>query len=467
MSGQSPEPWPLWLTEDIEKLAIWIVGYDSSPTLWRGHSMARVDRANNVLARLLAEERLQKGDIAFVVHSFGGLVFEQMLRVANERAPSEPQVADLLRRISRVTFLGTPHRGADLATWAGRIRLLARPSNATRGLERNDPDLRDLNQFYRGFASRTGIDTQSLVETRPVRWFGMVVQPDSADVGLPSTPIPIDADHFEIASPPSRTSDVYIHVRNQLKKSLRGRKTVIADVDALDRLTRDTSDNSAALARIEESLSSGLPKSAIPSFLVDAETEKRIMKIRRVRFFAHSTHLLDAAQLAQDLIDGQLAGTSDDLKTDALAWCARLLLSKPDRADGLRVLDEARRVKRTEALSITEALLDSYNNDTPEALRKLSLIDSNEARTASFIVAVNAKDQRNGLDWFRRAGLSTSNISSDGKFFLLRKQLDNAMWPEALAVIVAQRASVNRREEPEEVSRERLRFVCDDAREMT
>lgn len=132
MSGQPPESWPLWLTEDVEKLAIWIVEYDSSPTLWRGPSMARVDRANNILARLLAEHRLKKGDIAFVVHSFGGLVFEQMLRVANERAPSEPQVADLLKRISRVTFLGTPHRGADLATWGGRIRLLTRPSIASR-----------------------------------------------------------------------------------------------------------------------------------------------------------------------------------------------------------------------------------------------------------------------------------------------------------------------------------------------
>jgi pimeloyl-ACP methyl ester carboxylesterase len=269
MSGQPPEPWPLWLTEDIENLAIWIVGYESSPTLWRGHSMARVDRANNVLARLLAEERLRKGDIAFVAHSFGGLVFEQMLRLANERAPSEPSVADLLKRISSVTFLGTPHRGADLATWAGRISLLARPSNAARGLERNDPDLRDLNQFYRGYASRTGIDTQSLIETRSVRWFGMIVQPDSADVGLPSAPIPVDADHFEIAAPPSRTSDVYVHVRDQLRKPVRSRKTVIADVNVLEGIAKDTADTSTALARIEERLSSremGTPIAQYPAF---------------------------------------------------------------------------------------------------------------------------------------------------------------------------------------------------------
>lgn len=436
MSGEPPEPWPLWLAQDVQNLAIWVVGYDASPTLWRGHSMARVDRANNVLARLLAEERLRSGDVAVVAHSFGGLVFEQMLRTANERAPSEPAVADLLRRISRVTFLGTPHRGADLATWAGRLRLLARPSNAARGLERNDPDLRDLNQFYRGYASRTGIDTQSLVETRPVRWFGMIVKPDSADVGLPSAPIPVDADHFDIAAPPSRASDVYVHVRDQLRKPVRSHKTVIADFNVLQGIAEDAANSSTALARIEERLSNhgmGPLTAAVPGFLVDAETNKRAARVRRIRFFERSSHLEEATDLAQSLMDGPLAATSAEIKADALAWCARVLLAKPDKQEANRALDAARHIKRTEAVLIAEALLDSYNDRASEALRKLSLINSNDARAASFVVVINAKDKPDALDWFYRAGLSTSNISSDGKFFLLKKQLDSEMWPEALS----------------------------------
>ncbi len=280
MSGKPPELWPLWLSGDIDRLGIWSVEYDSAPTLWRGHSMARVDRANNVLARLLAESRLRKGDVAFVAHSFGGLVFEQILRVANERSPAEPEVAEFLRRVSRVTFLGTPHRGADLATWGGVLGLVTRLSDAARGLERNDPDLRDLNQFYRAYASHHYIDTQSLVETRPIPLLGMIVKPDSADIGLPSTAIPVDADHFEIACPPSRSSEVYVHVRDQLKKQLSSRKIIVADVDALQVIAKGTDTNSATLARIEEHLSSNreiaLTKASIPSDLVDAETSKRL-----------------------------------------------------------------------------------------------------------------------------------------------------------------------------------------------
>ena len=90
--------------------------------------MPLVDRAYNILPLLLAEERLAQGDIAFVAHSFGGLILEQILRVAQDRSDGEPKVAAFVQRISRIAFLGTPHRGADLATWAGMFRSLFRLS---------------------------------------------------------------------------------------------------------------------------------------------------------------------------------------------------------------------------------------------------------------------------------------------------------------------------------------------------
>src|SRR6185369_13720123 len=71
-SGKRPELWPQWLAQDIPGLGVWSIEHDSAPTQWRGHSMPLVDRASNVLALLLGESRLRQGDIAFVVHSFGG-----------------------------------------------------------------------------------------------------------------------------------------------------------------------------------------------------------------------------------------------------------------------------------------------------------------------------------------------------------------------------------------------------------
>lgn len=61
-SGNPQELWPLWVASDIDNVAVWSVEYSSAPTRWRGHSMARADRAANVLALLLTEDRLKTGD---------------------------------------------------------------------------------------------------------------------------------------------------------------------------------------------------------------------------------------------------------------------------------------------------------------------------------------------------------------------------------------------------------------------
>lgn len=437
-SGLPPELWPLWLSNDIEKLGIWSVEYESAPTRWRGNSMARSDRANNVLALLLSEERLKQGDISFVVHSFGGLVFEHLLRLANERASSDLCVANFVKRISRVTFLGTPHHGADLASLGGKLRLIARPSLAATGLERNDPDLRDLNQFYRNYAAQSGIETQSLIETRPIRWLGMVVKPDSADVGLPSAPIPVDADHFGIASPESRESEIYIHVCNHLRGLDRRRRTLISDPVSLDHIARDISTNTATLERIEQLLSPIVPvepaRTQIPSSLVDAETKKRLLRLRRMRFFVGSTHLEEASRLAHELLQGELSATSTTKKSDALAWCARLLFAKTDRTEALQILEQANKLARTEDVSIAEALQDSYEDNTSAALSKLALLDSDEAHTASFIVVVNAKHKSDALDWLHKVGLSASSVTSDGKFFIMKTQFGAGKWSDVLDV---------------------------------
>lgn len=150
-SSTPPEAWPLWLKDDLHNVAIWQVRYDAAHSNWKGAAMALPDRGENVLAALGAERRLQTGNISFVTHSFGGLVVKQVLRSMQRKASQDASIANLLRHTRRVAFLGTPHAGADLATWSGKFRLIFRPSESA-ALERNDPNLRDLNLWYRGYS---------------------------------------------------------------------------------------------------------------------------------------------------------------------------------------------------------------------------------------------------------------------------------------------------------------------------
>jgi len=428
-SGRPPELWPLWLEADIENLCIWSVEYDSAPTRWRGYAMPLVDRATNVLASFLTEGRLKQGYICFVTHSFGGLVIKELLRIASDRSSAEQDVKELVSRVSRIAFLGTPHLGADLATWARRFRWLSRPSTVTERVVRNDEYLRSLNLWYRRYATDNGIGTLTLIETRRT-CFGRVVKPDSADPGLPSNPIPVDADHFGLASPESRESEVYRLVREFIKQpvtTLQPRNVVpLATLDAIPPVLERIALQLSATAISEGTLQN------IPTALVDAEAEKRILRLRKMRFFYGSDHVEQASRLAHALLHGELSATSPVLKASILAWCARLLLKRPVPAEVLVLLDSARELARTEEVSIAEAFLDFYQDNAPEALGKLARLDTPLAHTASMFIVANTRTVVECLDWLRDAGLALSDLDADGKSIIIKKQLDAGKWQDAL-----------------------------------
>ena len=250
--------------------------------------MHLVDRANNCLPLLLSEPALKGGEIAFVTHSFGGLITAQMLQVAHVRATSESDVASFLKRVRRVAFLGTPHLGADLASWGGRLALLSR---ASRALPRNDPHLRGLNQWFRRYASDNHVDTLTLTESRKTGIFGQIVKPDSADFGLSSFPVPVDADHFSITAPADRNSEVYRHLRDFLVK--RGppihpqaafAQGVADQTKGIAELKQQSAEGFERLEkRLVESAAKQASSPKIPQSLVDGEAKRRLLVLLKSR----------------------------------------------------------------------------------------------------------------------------------------------------------------------------------------
>ena len=206
--------WPAWLAQDIEGLSVYSVGYDAPVSGWNGSAMELTDRAANVLNLLLVKPDLGAGELILAGHSLGGLVIKQVLRKAADEATDRAEALSFIERVRKVAFLATPHAGADLAGWGDRLRVFVRPSAATRSLIRNDSHLRDLNQWYRGWARKRIIDHLILTETKTTSVFGMIVKPDSGDPGLSSDPVPIDSDHTTIAKPANRESEIYQLVRN-------------------------------------------------------------------------------------------------------------------------------------------------------------------------------------------------------------------------------------------------------------
>ncbi len=218
--------WLPWLAQDIEGLSVYSVGYEA-PASDRDHAtMHPATLASNALNRLLVDPRLREDNIILIGHSLGGLIIKMMLR----KAELEHKEA-FLERVRKVIFLATPHSGADLARLANLLRILVRPSSATLALSRNDAYLRELNEGYRDLARDREIAHLVLTEHKPlivryekfgITWFhrnlGMIVKPDQADPGVSTNPIPIPADHIEIAKPVNRDSEIYLHIRQFIER---------------------------------------------------------------------------------------------------------------------------------------------------------------------------------------------------------------------------------------------------------
>jgi hypothetical protein len=439
--------WPQWLSKDIPGLAVWTIGYEAAVSRWRGSAMHLTDRAQNVLVRILAEPRLQTGEITLIGHSLGGLVIKQLLRTADSMAFHDGQASDFVKRVRRVAFLATPHSGSGLASWGDRLRIIIRPSATTASLVRNDPNLRELNVWYRNWTTAHKIDHLIITENKSIGLLGLIVSADSSDPGLSVQPICVDADHITICKPADCTSEVYVHVRNFISRPLEiaHRETVVeyalkAQSAHLEALTQATQEGVSQLTKIHgttETIADRLNEVVsssryYPKELVDNEIQKNISIIRRARFFVGFSASDHSLRLGEKILNGDLAGGSDAVKSRALAWCSRFLATGKETAKFDEFLSRARELGSGPEILVAEAFRISAGGNLDGALSMLAKLQSPTARSAAFQIVTQQKKATYALDWLSRSGVQQSDLDADGKFFLINNLFELGHWDAAL-----------------------------------
>lgn len=436
--------WPPWLEEDISGVAIWLVGYPASKTNWGGYGISIVDRADNILARLLAEPGLTSGTIVFVSHSLGGLIVEQVLRSAQRETEHDKRAEEFLARVKKVAFLGTPHRGSFLATIAVRCWMIFRPSESTQNLPLGSALLKDLNNWYRQYSRQNGVQNLILIEGKRKKvcgislpkHIGTTVSEESGDGGFQEIPIIVDENHTGICKPRTKGSEVYVFVKDFIIKPFEStlqftevNEALEINTSELQRLSYHTEQQTVAISELTSSIEKGNTLHGSHLKIIDADVDSRLARLRKCRLFPEFDPIEEARGLNSSMQEGELVLASEEQKGTAFAWCARILCGvAPNEA--AEILDRIELAK-DDAPEVARGLLTAARGSLEEAINELCAIGTSEALGAAYIWILRTKSLQEANEWLDKAGLSFSDLDSDAKFFYIRMSLEEGRWDVA------------------------------------
>ncbi|KAI9662268.1 MAG: hypothetical protein M1821_008435 [Bathelium mastoideum] len=229
----SKKHWPTdFVKQDLPAARLLAFGYRADvANFWGPASQAGLSaHASNLVGHLVGlreDTDSEERRIVFVVHSLGGLVVERALQVSESNA--EPYLCQIERCTHGILFLGTPHKGSDLAPFAASV---ARATGHLRNrvnhqildmLKRESQMLADLDEWFYQWLRRRKEQTSNNVhvtcfwEELELPVVGRVVTEESATIrGYPH--YSIAANHMDITKFASKADAGYTSIRRELRR---------------------------------------------------------------------------------------------------------------------------------------------------------------------------------------------------------------------------------------------------------
>lgn len=168
-----------------------------------------------------------------------------------------------------------------------------------------------------------------------------------------------------------------------------------------------------------------------PRALVDQRIEDEVDTLRKSRFFVEFDRVGASLALTKGLIEGELSGGTDAIRSRALAWCARFLSRTEHLDKAEEYLKLAKTLGSAPEIDIADAFISSQKGDKIAALGVLAVIDAPMARSAALMVVAHHDGSQAALEWIQAAGIDTRDLDPDGKNILLTHQLQLGQWEAA------------------------------------
>jgi len=171
--------------------------------------------------------------------------------------------------------------------------------------------------------------------------------------------------------------------------------------------------------------------SNVPAHLVDKYIDEELVKIKKLRFFLEFDGIGTSLRLGIRLAEGDLLGGSNEVRGKALTWCARWLSRSEHINKAENFLEIANTLGEFTESIIARAFVISQKKGKAAALKVLAGLNSDSCCSAALIIVTHHDGAENALRWMNQVGYTVNDLDSDGKSFLLGKQLQLARWDEA------------------------------------
>jgi hypothetical protein len=165
--------------------------------------------------------------------------------------------------------------------------------------------------------------------------------------------------------------------------------------------------------------------------LVDQKIDYEVDILRKSRFFEEYNRVSSSLLLVSKLIKGELSGGTDTIKSQALAWCARILSYTEELDKAEECINLAKDLGTGTEIEIAQGFIYSQKGDKANALRTFANIDAPSSRSAAFMVVALHDSPQGAIDWMKTAGINAADLDADGKLCLLMHLLQLAHWEAA------------------------------------
>lgn len=168
--------------------------------------------------------------------------------------------------------------------------------------------------------------------------------------------------------------------------------------------------------------------------VVDKAIGNDLEEIKRGRFLQDFETTQRCLQLGTALTSGEYSAGTPDVRSRALAWCARLLAPADKVPRAKELLQRAEELASGEEITIATALILSQEKNLQDALTVLAGVESPMARSAALGIVARKRTPEAAVQWARDAGLEVADLDADGKASLLAWLLELGNWDRAEAV---------------------------------